>query len=101
MLSWEKTTMEQAEKDYDASSSFFYSKLPHKEEFYFTGEEIADLIWNAVNATVEAIEASVDRSEVGLRAAAFVMRRYAIGIPTCIGTDRAWDDLLAAQQAGA
>jgi hypothetical protein len=91
----------QAEIDYDASSSFFDSKLPHQEEFYFTGEEIADLIWNAVNATADAMEAGVGGIEVRLRAAAFVMRQYAIGVPTCIGSDRAWDDLLTAQRAGA
>jgi hypothetical protein len=89
------------EHDYDASSSFFDSKLPHKEEFFFIGGEIADLIWNAVNATVDAVEAGVDRSEVGLRAAAFVLRQYALGAPTCMGGDRDWADLLAAQRAGA
>jgi hypothetical protein len=90
-----------AEKDYDSSSSFFDSRMPHKDEFYFTGEEIADLVWNAVNATADAMEAGVGEMEVRLRAAAFVMRQYAIGVPTCIGPDHAWDGLLASARAGA
>jgi hypothetical protein len=94
-----QNVVEQAEKDYDEASKSFYSKLPHKEEFFFTGEEIVDLAWNVANATDDAIAACVDRSEVRLRAVTFVLRRYAIGIPTCIGSDHAWNELLASARA--
>jgi hypothetical protein len=89
----------EAVKDYDVASDLFHSTCPHKDEFVFTGEEIADLVWNTVNATADAIEAGVDRSELRLRAASFVLRRYAIGIPTIIGTDYAWDKVLASARA--
>jgi hypothetical protein len=84
MLNLEKTTMDanqnvvgQAEKDYDEASKFFYSVYVPHEYFLLTGSDLPELVWSAIDATADAMEAGMDRSEVRLRAAAFVLRRLA------------------------
>jgi hypothetical protein len=83
-----------AKADYEAASLIFSSNFPPDEE-----EGLKDLMWDSINAATDAMEAGVAGIETRLRAAAFVLRRYAIGRPTCIGSDRAWDELLASARA--
>jgi hypothetical protein len=96
-----QNVVEQAEKDYDEASKFFYSKLPHKEEFLFTGEEIDDFAWSVASAINDAIEAGMDRSEVLLRAVAFALRHFAKHGSSAYyeSPDSAWGELLASARA--
>jgi hypothetical protein len=84
--------IERAIKTYDDDSASFNSEL---------SEEIKDLVWSAVNATGDAYEAGVDRSEVKLRAAAFVLRHFAKYGSSAYyeRPDSAWDELLASARA--